>query len=81
MISFVPRVVLVSVLSGAAMGALGGWAALVGRGAVELGAVRLDGIAGILAVSAIFALMGLMLGLILLLIMRTLRSAANNDRS
>lgn len=63
------------------MGALGGWAALVGRGAVELGAVRLDGIAGILAVSAIFALMGLMLGLILLLIMRTLRSAANNDRS
>jgi hypothetical protein len=80
-ISFVPRVVLVSVLGGALIGTLGGWAALVGRGAVELGAVRLEGMSGILAVSAIFALMGLMLGLILLLIMRTLRSAANNDRS
>ncbi len=81
MTSFVPRVVLVSMLSGAAIGALGGWAAFVGRGAVELGAVRLEGVSGILAVSAIFALMGLMLGLILLLIMRTLASAAEQDNS
>ncbi|WP_394689449.1 hypothetical protein [Hoeflea sp.] len=81
MISIVPRVVLVSVLGGAVIGALGGWAALLGRGAVELGAIRLEGLAGILAVAAIFALMGLMLGLILVLIMRTMRSAANNDRS
>jgi hypothetical protein len=81
MIGSVPRVVLGSVLGGAVLGALGGWAALVGRGAVELGAVRIEGLAGILAVSAIFALMGLMLGLILLLITRTLRSAANDDRS
>lgn len=80
MIPTVPRVVLVSVLGGAFLGALGGWAALVGRGAVELGAVRIEGLAGILAVSAIFALMGLMLGLILLLIMRALASASEHDK-
>lgn len=80
MIPTVPRVVLVSVLGGAFLGALGGLAALVGRGAVELGVVRIEGLAGILAVSVIFALMGLMLGLILLLIMRALASAAEQDK-
>ena len=80
MIPTVPRVVLVSVFGGAFLGALGGWAALVGRGAVELGVVRIEGLAGILAVSAIFALMGLMLGLILVLIMRALASASEQDK-
>ncbi|WP_299863583.1 hypothetical protein [uncultured Hoeflea sp.] len=70
-----------SVISGALLGALGGWAALIGRGAVELGAVRLEGMAGIVAVSAILALMGLMLGLILALVMNSLRAAAKQDRS
>lgn len=75
------RVVVISVISGALLGALGGWAALIGRGSVELGAVRLEGMAGIVAVSAILALMGLMLGLILVLIMNSLRAAAKQDRS
>lgn len=75
------RVVVISVISGALLGALGGWAALIGRGAVELGAIRLEGMAGIVAVSAILALMGLMLGLILVLIMNSLRAAAKQDRS
>lgn len=73
----VPRVVKISVVTGAVLGALAGYAALSARGAVELGAIRLEGIAGILAVSGILALMGLMLGLILVLIMQTLKSAAN----
>lgn len=75
------RVVVISVMSGALLGALGGWAALIGRGAVELGAIRLEGMAGIVAVSAILALMGLMLGLILALVMNSLRAAAKQDRS
>lgn len=75
------RVVVISVISGALLGALGGWAALIDRGAVELGAIRLEGMAGIVAVSAILALMGLMLGLILVLIMNSLRAAAKQDRS
>lgn len=75
------RVVVISVITGALLGALGGWAALIGRGSVELGAIRLEGMAGIVAVSAILALMGLMLGLILALVMNSLRAAAKQNRS
>lgn len=75
-----PRVVLAPVLAGAGLGALAGLAALQGRGSVELGAVRIEGWAGVLTVSAILALMGLMLGLILMLIMRALSAAANGDK-
>jgi len=77
-----PRVVLLPVFAGAAIGALAGLAAIRGRGAVELGSVRLEGLAGIGAVSAILALMGLMLGLTFWLIMRALHAAANggNER-
>ncbi|SOE18746.1 hypothetical protein SAMN05877838_3684 [Hoeflea halophila] len=75
-----PRAVVLPVIGGAVLGALGGLAALSGRGAVELGAVRLEGLAGILAVSVILALMGLMLGLTFWLIMRALENAANGDR-
>lgn len=71
---------MLPVIGGAALGALAGLAAIRGRGAVELGAVRLEGLAGILAVSAILALMGLMLGLTFWLIMRALESAADGDR-
>lgn len=76
-----PTAVVLPVIGGAVLGALGGLAALSGRGAVELGAIRLEGLAGILAVSAILALMGLMLGLTFWLIMRALHSAAKGDRS
>ena len=75
-----PRAVVLPVIGGAALGALAGLAAIRGRGAVELGAVRLEGFTGILAVSAILALMGLMLGLTFWLIMRALHSAADGDR-
>ncbi|MCY0146761.1 hypothetical protein OEG84_03265 [Hoeflea sp. G2-23] len=78
--ALVPRPVVLSMLGGAVLGALGGWAAIIGRGAVELGATRLEGLAGIVAVAALLALMGLMLGLILMLIMRSLRAAATQDR-
>tara|TARA_R110002012_G_scaffold77840_4_gene198406 strand:- start:78711 stop:78962 length:252 start_codon:yes stop_codon:yes gene_type:complete len=79
-LSRLPRAVVLPVIGGAALGALAGLAAIRGRGAVELGAVRLEGLAGILAVSAILALMGLMLGLTFWLIMRALHSAADGDR-
>ena len=75
-----PRAVVLPVIGGAGLGALAGLAAIRGRGAVELGAVRLEGLAGILAVSAILALMGLMLGLTFWLIMRALHNAANGDK-
>lgn len=75
-----PKAVVLPVIGGAALGALAGLAAIRGRGAVELGAVRLEGLAGIAAVSAILALMGLMLGLTFWLIMRALENAANGDR-
>ena len=75
-----PRAVVLPVIGGAALGALAGLAAIRGRGAVELGAVRLEGLAGILAVSAILALMGLMLGLTFWLIMRALHAAANGGK-
>jgi hypothetical protein len=72
--------VVLPVIGGAALGALAGLAAIRGRGAVEFGSVRLEGIAGILSLSAILALMGLMLGLTFWLIMRALGDAANGDR-
>jgi len=75
-----PRPVVLPVIGGAVLGALAGLAAIRGRGAVELGAVRLEGMAGIAAVSAILALMGLMLGLTFWLIMRALHAAANGGR-
>ena len=71
---------MLPVVGGAALGALAGMAAIRGRGAVELGAVRLEGLAGIATVSAILALMGLMLGLTFWLIMRALHAAADGDR-
>jgi hypothetical protein len=76
----IPRVIVLTTSTGAVLGVLGGLAALRGRGAVELGAHRIEGMAAIAAVSAILALMGLMLGLILMLIMRSLRAAAKQDR-
>jgi len=79
-ISRLPKAVLLPVIGGAALGALAGLAAIRGRGAVELGALRLEGMAGIAAVSAILALMGLMLGLTFWLIMRALENAANGDK-
>ena len=75
-----PRVIVLPAIGGAALGVLAGLAAIRGRGAVEIGAVQLEGIAGIAAVSAILALMGLMLGLTFWLIMRALHAAANGDR-
>lgn len=75
-----PRVIVLPAIGGAALGGLAGLAAIRARGAVELGAVQLEGIAGIAAVSAILALMGLMLGLTFWLIMRALHAAANGDR-
>jgi len=74
-----PRVIVLPVIGGAALGGLAGLAAIRGRGAVELGTVQLEGIGGIAAVSAILALMGLMLGLTFWLIMRALHAAANGD--
>jgi len=68
------------VIGGAALGALAGLAAIRGRGAVEFGSVRLEGMAGIVSVSAILALMGLLLGLTFWLIMRALHAAANGGR-
>lgn len=76
----VPRAIVLPVIGGAALGALAGLAALRGRGAVELGTLRLEGLAGIAAVSAILALMGLMLGLTFWLIMRALHNAAKGDK-
>lgn len=76
---WLPRVVAVPALVGAAFGSLAGLAALRGRGSVELGTFRLDGMAGILAVSAILALIGLMLGLTFWLIQRALAAAAKGD--
>jgi len=75
-----PRAVVLPVIGGAALGALAGLAAIRGRGAVEFGSVRLEGMAGIAAVSFILALMGLMLGLTFWLIMRALHAAAKGDR-
>lgn len=75
-----PRVVVLPVIGGAGLGALAGLAAIRGRGAVELGTLRLEGFAGIAAVSLILALMGLMLGLTFWLIMRALHAAAKGDR-
>jgi len=72
--------VVLPVIGGAALGALAGMAAIRGRGAVEFGSVRLEGMTGILSLSAILALMGLMLGLTFWLIMRALGDAANGDR-
>ncbi|AKI00788.1 hypothetical protein IMCC20628_02084 [Hoeflea sp. IMCC20628] len=79
-ISRLPKAVVLPVIGGAALGALAGLAAIRGRGAVEFGSVRLEGVAGILALSAILALMGLMLGLTFWLIMRALGDAANGDK-
>jgi len=75
-----PRAVVLPVIGGAALGALAGLAAIRGRGAVELGSVRLEGMTGIVTLSAILALMGLMLGLTFWLIMRALSAAANGDK-
>jgi hypothetical protein len=75
-----PRVVVLPVIGGAGLGALAGLAAIRGRGAVELGALHLEGLAGIAAVSVILALMGLLLGLTFWLIMRALHAATKGDR-
>lgn len=74
-----PRIVVLPVILGAGLGALAGLAAIRGRGAVEFGALRLEGFSGIAAVSLILALMGLMLGLTFWLIMRALAAAAKGD--
>ncbi|MDF1608928.1 hypothetical protein PZ897_12140 [Hoeflea sp. YIM 152468] len=75
-----PRAVLLPVIGGAGLGAVAGLAAIRGRGAVEFGSVRLEGLAGIVSLSAILALMGLMLGLTFWLIMRALGAAAQGDK-
>ena len=75
-----PKVVVLPVIGGAGLGALAGFAAIRGRGAVEFGALHLEGAAGIAAVSAVLALMGLLLGLTFWLIMRALAAAAKGDR-
>tara|TARA_R110002020_G_scaffold243498_2_gene457053 strand:+ start:26452 stop:26703 length:252 start_codon:yes stop_codon:yes gene_type:complete len=75
-----PRAVVLPVVGGAGLGALAGLAVINGRGAVELGSLRIEGITGIVAVSVILALMGLLLGLTLWLIMRALHAAAKGDR-
>ena len=75
-----PRVVVLPVIGGAGLGALAGFAAIRGRGAVEFGQLHLEGLAGIAAVSAVLALMGLLLGLTFWLIMRALHAAAKGDR-
>ncbi|MCY0095028.1 hypothetical protein [Hoeflea ulvae] len=67
-------------MGGAVLGALAGLAAIRGRGAVEFGAVRLEGMTGIISLSAILALMGLLLGLTFWLIMRALGDAAKGDK-
>ena len=75
-----PRIVALPVIGGAGLGALAGFAAIRGRGAVEFGTLHLEGAAGIAAVSAVLALMGLLLGLTFWLIMRALDAAAKGDR-
>ena len=77
--SWLPRAVAIPALVGAAFGALAGLAALRGRGSVDLGTFKLDGMAGILAVSAILALIGLLLGLTFWLIQRALAAASKGD--
>jgi len=76
----VPKAVMLPTMGGAVFGALAGLAAIRGRGAVEFGAVRLEGMTGIISLSAILALMGLLLGLTFWLIMRALHNVANGDK-
>lgn len=64
----------------AGLGALGGLAAINGRGAVEMGPLHLTGLAGISATALLFALIGASLGLVVMILMRTLALAARGDR-
>ena len=75
-----PKVVMLPIAGGAGLGAVAGWAAIRSRGAVEFGTFHLEGLAGIIALSAVLALMGLMLGLTFWLITRALHAAAREDR-
>ncbi|PWW03902.1 hypothetical protein DFR52_101591 [Hoeflea marina] len=77
---WLPRTVAMPVMAGAAFGALAGLAAIRGRGSVDLGSLRLEGLVGVLAVTAILGGIGLLLGLIFWLIQRALTAAADGGR-
>jgi predicted lipid-binding transport protein (Tim44 family) len=73
----VPRSVTVPTVIGAMIGALAGWISLKNRGGIVLGNQVFDGLEGVLAMAIVLGLIGMALGFVLMLIMRTLQSAAN----
>ncbi len=66
-------------LVGFALGAFGGMAAIQGRGSVDLGSSSYEGWTGILVVAGILTAVGFVIGLILWLLVRTLKTAQKID--
>jgi hypothetical protein len=74
-----PKPVAYSIAIFALFGFLAGVGALAARGSVDTMAMSLTGTPAIFATTGIMALVGLLFGLILLLLFRALKMAAEND--
>ncbi len=74
-----PKPVAMSIAFFAFLGFLAGLAALVGRGSLETGSMKFTGSAALFVSTGIMALIGAVFGLILLLLLRALKLAAEND--
>lgn len=73
------KLFLIPMLVGFALGAFGGMAAIQGRGSVDLGSTSYEGWTGILVVAGILTAVGFVIGLILWLLVRTLKTAKKID--
>lgn len=74
-----PRSVALSIAFFAFFGFLAGLASLAGRGSLRTGSMEFTGSAALLVSTGIMALIGAAFGLIVLLLMRALKMAAEND--
>ncbi|WP_162653869.1 hypothetical protein [Lentilitoribacter sp. Alg239-R112] len=75
------RAFLIPMLIGIILGALGGFAAIQGRGSVDIGGMSFEGWTGIWIVIAIMGCVGLVVGLMVWLLFRALKIAQKIDRS
>lgn len=75
------RAFLIPMLIGIVLGALAGFAAIQGRGSVDLGDASFEGWTGIWVVIGIMGGVGLVVGLMVWLLSRALKIAQKIDRS
>lgn len=74
-----PAAIRIPAIIGLILGAIGGVAALNGRGSVDVFGMALTGLPAILAVAAILALVGAALGCVIYILQKALQRAADGN--